>query len=285
MFKYFGLIFILLLFFIHHIGTLGSSESSFSPILNLKLRLLIKIPIQVVASACDIMKKHQFTPYFDINGKIIKGIVEQCEEQDLKWDAYEASTMLKYIIKNYDNLPSKIIFIHAHDFGGIQYPQNVSKQIKRLVSLDYFKNNEYGEVFSIFLRLNIQKWENSTKICLYHKAIELFEDDMIDVFIRLVNGTKFLNRFLKTLDQCEKEIIVTRCSTFFVDSKRLLKYPKEDYIRFVENIHKVIEQRGLTKQQSYRVSEVIERCWQLLFGEICSPNEVPWSLGRTTSIG
>ncbi|OHS94853.1 hypothetical protein TRFO_10766 [Tritrichomonas foetus] len=236
-----------------------------------------QIPIHVVASACDIIKKQKFTPYFNISGKILKATVEQCDPAYLKCDAYEASSMISYIIKNYEKLPKKIIFIHAHDLAGSQYPRNITGQVSTLVETDYFKKNEYGDVFPHKINRPIY---NCTVNCTYPKKIPLYREDMVEMFAHVINGTKFMDTYLKTISGCKGHVSVTRSSTFFVTSNRLLKYPKKDYERFLDNIHNYIMARGGTKRQSYRVSEAIERSWQLLFGEKCGGDVFPPSLGK-----
>ena len=173
-------------------------------------------------------------------------------------DGRETGIILRWIISNYDRLADgsykHVIFNHAHENSWHQ--SHFSVQLDKLLSeRDYLLNNDYGDVYPYFIdhpiKISPTTGASSVPYCFM---------DIVGILSRITNGTR-INYFNRT-----NSYNVWRSgqsTSFFVSNTAILRYTKEEYVRFLENTLALVKQsRG---RWNYHVSEVTERSWYVIF--------------------
>ncbi|KAF1995981.1 hypothetical protein P154DRAFT_394460, partial [Amniculicola lignicola CBS 123094] len=164
---------------------------------------------------------------------------------------HEANPYLKYIVDNYDSLPSTIAFIHAHQKG---YPlawHNDNPDYDNAISLrslniDFVQKNGYAN-----LRCN---WEPGCPA-----EVQPFRDmpkaeDAVGHVIPKAWQELFGNSDVP-------EVLATPCcAQFAVSRKQVLKRPRSEYKRFHDWL---IE----TELDDYTSGRVFEYLWHVIFGQ------------------
>ena len=111
----------------------------------------------------------------------------------------EASSYLKYIINNYDNLPNYIAFIHGHEDS---YHQNGGKPLLEMIKTANVKKYEY-------IPLN-NRWRLITRSTMIKEHENFIKDFNLDI----------------------PQVFVTNAHAQFIVSKnRILRNPKEYYTK------------------------------------------------------
>ena len=170
----------------------------------------------------------------------------------------ETGIILRWIISNYGRLADgyykHIIFNHAHENSWHQ--SHFSVQLDKLLSSPgYLLDNDYGDVYPYFIDHAI-KISPTTGV----PSVPYNHLDILEILSKLTNGTRisFFNR--------TNSYNVWRSgqsSSFFVSNTAILRYTKEEYVRFLENTRALIKQcRG---RWNYYISEVTERSWYVIF--------------------
>ncbi|OHT12086.1 hypothetical protein TRFO_03704 [Tritrichomonas foetus] len=234
---------------------------------------LQKINYKILAMSCQINGTTAiFTNSWQVDDRNeIEANLIECNHDYIKFGGREFDTMFAWMYDNYDNLPDKLIFIHAHDQSP-HYPYEPMYQISKLLQTKYFYDNDYGEVFKYYIGRPLMKENGSCVITLYLKN---FVPDILEI----LEGTTMKQIFYKTLEECYENgvriLCVTRSSTFFISKDFIHFYPREDYKKVRENIHKYVKMRDMDEQQNHLLSEYIERVVQIIFSRRCQNKDAP----------
>ncbi|OHS93764.1 hypothetical protein TRFO_11554 [Tritrichomonas foetus] len=233
----------------------------------------------IISFGCDVAKKHKFIPKWTIDeNNFIESNIVQCNPNNTAFGAREFDSLFTYFYNHYDDLRNKTIFTHAHDRSH-HYPTPPLKQVAKLVKTQYFYETDYGEYFPWYIRRPITQTNDQ-----YLAQITLYKRDYVPIMFTILEGTELMkDEFNKTLQQCLKDghpnTIVTRSSSFFVWRDTIRHYPRNDYLKLVENIHHHIQTTKIPRY-SHLMSEYLERTLQLLLARRCVRNQPPPELGK-----
>ena len=230
---------------------------------------------EIVAIACSIVRKAKFTPVVRYKGGFVHVKIAECSKEDIPWGAREFDTIFKYLIKTYDSPYDKTIFVHAHDLSG-HYTTNVTTQLQTLLQSKYFENEDYGDVYNMFIKRPINHINNRYSITLYGR-------DYFSVGLELTRNTSMQKPFYDTIDQCYRngilETIVTRSSSFFISKKFIRYYTKDDYLKFVHNMHQLGSRHFNSSKYNQILAESIERMVQIILARRCVRKPIPYIPG------
>ncbi|OQD74334.1 hypothetical protein PENDEC_c011G05795 [Penicillium decumbens] len=174
---------------------------------------------------------------------------------------HESMAYLTYVIDHYDDLPSTIVFLHAHRSGflmawHVDAPLHDNVAAMRMLQLDFVQQNGY-----VNLRCN---WNPGCKEAHRYNA-HITEQVWWDVFES--TSTPPLNtsspyqtgsynqRYLRKPDQ----VGAACCAQFAVSRAQVHSRPRDDYIKF----RKWIIDTELNDASSGRVMEFL---WHVIFG-------------------
>lgn len=163
----------------------------------------------------------------------------------------EAMPYLTYLTENYHNLPSTIVFLHAHrasyplawhNEGGESYD---AVDMLRALNIAYVQRNGYANLRCIHIPGcpdEIQPFRNPKED---HRVVE---HAMADAWLQLFNNTNVPER-----------IGTPCCAQFAVSREQVLKRPLEDYQRYMD----WLVHTPLSDEVSGRVFEYL---WHVFFG-------------------
>lgn len=154
----------------------------------------------------------------------------------------EASSFLKFIIDNYDNLPPNVAFIHGHEDAWHQrLAQQNSKSFLDIIRCAKYK--EYG-----YVSLNNYYIDDRDDNSANQKHLLAVWDELF---------RPFLNRDppAYSLNDC--------CAQFIVSRERILARPKEAY----EHWYNYLIFKDPVEDNSYIIGVVFEFMWPIIFGE------------------
>lgn len=164
----------------------------------------------------------------------------------------EANVYLTYIVDNYPNLPSNMVFLHSHqthdhgskrDEGSVDF-DNVAA-VKAL-KLDFVQKNGYVNLRCIHgpgCPAEIQPFRNTSD------PLRPQEKAMAGAWKELFGN-----------DDVPTVIASTCCAQFAVSREQVLKRPKSDYERFLRWILE-------TPLNDFTSGRVFEYLWHVIFGK------------------
>ena len=233
------------------------------------------LSFEIIALACDTVKKYPFTPYTKFKNRNLYAKVLQCDQKHIPWAASEFTTLFSYLAGSYASSNKKMIFIHAHDISE-HYSIPIMEQIGYLLDTEYFYKEDYGDVFPMYIKRPIIKTEDGYSITLY-------EEDYFRLAMELTQGTSMQEAFYQTINNCYidgiNQTIVTQSATFFISKKFQHYYSINDYWTFTQNIHKIISKQNNDTKYNHFIGEVIERILQIILSRRCVPHQTPDELG------
>jgi hypothetical protein len=148
----------------------------------------------------------------------------------------EASSYLKYIIDNYDNLDDYTIFVHGHRTHW-HHTSNIDEKINNIDFVhDYYNINEV-EIDKLHYALNSVEMENKSN--LLPKA-----------------WNSFINETGISVDYIKLGCIT--CAQFYVNKNLILKHPREEYIKMYNWLMN-------SNIISFWTGRVFEHSWHYIF--------------------
>jgi hypothetical protein len=128
----------------------------------------------------------------------------KCTPETNSIDCNEAVPMLNFLIDHYDDpLARKYIFLHGHERSW-HYFRPVFDQVHNVIGLDYFRKNEYGAMFPVYITGPGSVMSESMYTSIY------------------ANTTMPARPIIK-------DNFYPCCATFFIDSRLVRTRPKFEY--------------------------------------------------------
>ena len=153
----------------------------------------------------------------------------------------EASSYLKFIVNNYDNLPKYVAFIHGHESAWHQ-----KKNILQLIAENEWKNKGY---FTLNGHIS-GDWNSNHELwpLLYKLWPNYFKDDL-------------------KMD-CPTHMEHDCCAQFIVSRDRILRHPRNVYEKWLN--------LALNDYKEYNIKDrdmaiLFEWIWHIIFGEPVAP--------------
>ncbi len=147
----------------------------------------------------------------------------------------ECSSYLQYILNNYDNLPSKMAFIHGHKDAWHQQ-HNMSDTLEKAKD----SNLNFGTLNGTVI--DDEAWQKA--ICTFKKEFPEFSSR---------------KEWTDKIDMSGSSVKSDCCSQFVVDSDRVKRFPKEAW----EALQREVLQADDRSSKCFH----LERMWSPLFGE------------------
>jgi hypothetical protein len=166
------------------------------PVSDLKIRIIPDILIVYVSC-----RERQPFPVWKTN---LSTFHLKCNPETNSIDCNEAVPMLTFLIQNYDHPRAyKYIFLHAHETAW-HHSRPAFDQVHELISLDYFRRNQFGAVFPVY----IEGHGNMMSKQMYH-----------DIYANTTMPPTPISK--NNFRPC--------CATFFVDSNLIQTRAKSEY--------------------------------------------------------
>lgn len=167
---------------------------------------------------------------------------------DVPNKANEATSYLHYIIKNYENLPSNIIFIHDENESW-HHSGKITEKIKEWIE----KYEQNGKMYYEFNNMTINKsdiYDNNPVFKEYW-----------DTCLKNTKGD--YNDAMPEQGKC--------CAQFIVSKERILENPKEFYINLYDWLINKTDGEGNGDQNSlysgHYTGRYLEWTWRFIFGD------------------
>ncbi|KAF2467878.1 uncharacterized protein BDR25DRAFT_266319 [Lindgomyces ingoldianus] len=164
----------------------------------------------------------------------------------------EASAYLTYIIENYSNLPSTIVFLHSHrnhDHGSRDVEDLNFDNVATIKALhiDFIQKTGYANLRCILnpgCPAEIQPFRPDEEL----SPLKPQERAMVDAWAELFGN-----------DNVPQVLAAPCCAQFAVSREQVLKRPKEEYERFLKWLLD-------TPLNDYTSGRVFEYLWHVIFG-------------------
>jgi hypothetical protein len=164
-------------------------------------------------------------------------------------EGYEASSYLKFIIANYENLPQYVLFLHGHENAHHQ-KRDIFEEIKqrKWFNKPYYSVNKFGL---------IQCMNGSIHMCDQLRPLW-------DTYFR-----PYLKR------DAPKNLVCDCCAQFVISRDTILKNPKEAYEKWlqllIEDYKKYSDIFKHTDQTMHspgkQIAMLFEYLWHIIFGQ------------------
>lgn len=166
---------------------------------------------------------------------------------------HEANVYLTYIIDNYSNLPSTMVFLHGHqkhrhgtrDFEGIDYD---NLEMIRSFKVELVQRTGYANLRCLVspgCPSEIQPFRPDSE----RDPLRPQENAMASAWAELFGN-----------DDVPRIIATPCCAQFAVSREQVLKRPKQEYERFLNWLHN-------TPLDDFTSGRVFEYLWHIIFGK------------------